>query len=74
MFYMNEILVKQIEELLKEEDKLSALCNVTAAIYQSMDNINWAGFYFYKNGKFLFTKRQDTQLSEKKSSSLLSIS
>lgn len=29
---------------------------------------------FYKNGKFLFTKRQDTQLSEKKSSSLLSIS
>ncbi|MBQ3420040.1 MAG: GAF domain-containing protein [Erysipelotrichaceae bacterium] len=48
---MNEILVKQIEELLKEEDKLSALCNVTAAIYQSMDNINWAGFYFYKNGK-----------------------
>ena len=24
---------------------------VTAAIYQSMDNINWAGFYFYKNGK-----------------------
>ena len=48
---MNEVLVKQIRELLKEEDKLSALCNVTAAIYENVSDINWAGYYFYKNGK-----------------------
>jgi len=48
---MNEMLVKQVEELLKEEDKLSAICNVTAAIYQELGDVNWVGYYFYKHGK-----------------------
>ena len=46
---MNKLLVKQVKELLSEEDKLSALSNVTAAIYQNLDRINWVGYYFYKN-------------------------
>ncbi|MBR0461639.1 MAG: GAF domain-containing protein [Erysipelotrichaceae bacterium] len=48
---MNTVLVKQVKELLKEKDRLSALCNVTAAIFYSLDDISWAGYYFYKNGK-----------------------
>lgn len=48
---VNKVLIAQIEELLKEEDKLSSLCNVASAIFYNVENINWAGFYFYKNGK-----------------------
>lgn len=51
MITMNEILINQIKELLNEEDKLAALSNVTSAIYYSLNDVNWVGFYFYKNGK-----------------------
>ncbi len=47
---MNELLVQQITALANDSDKLSFICNVTAAIYQSTERINWAGFYFYKQG------------------------
>lgn len=50
---MNKILVKQAEELLECEDKLSAICNVSALLKQEIDNINWVGFYFYKKGKLV---------------------
>ncbi len=48
---MNNILLKQAEEILKEEDKLAAICNLTALLYEELPNINWVGYYFYKNGK-----------------------
>ena len=50
---MNTILINQVQELLNYPDKLASLCNVTAAIKQSLSSINWVGFYFYKNGKLV---------------------
>ncbi len=50
---MNEILVKQADEFLKSEDTLSALCNITALLYQQLEMVNWVGYYFYKNGKLI---------------------
>ena len=48
---MNELLIKQMETLLDEEDKLTFLCNASALIFQMTERINWAGFYFYKQGQ-----------------------
>lgn len=50
---MNIELVKQVESLLNEKDKLAALANVTAAINQTLHNINWVGFYLYKNDELV---------------------
>ncbi len=50
---MNEILYKQAEEILSEEDKIAALCNLTALLYQEVPNINWVGYYFYRKGKLV---------------------
>lgn len=48
---MDELLIKQIESLGDTEDKLSYLCNVSAALKESFVDTNWVGFYLYKNGK-----------------------
>ena len=32
---------------------LSFLCNVTALLYDSLDGLNWAGFYFVKEDKLI---------------------
>lgn len=50
---MKEILVKQAKEFLETEDTLSALCNITALLYQQLDMVNWVGYYFLKNGKLI---------------------
>ena len=50
---MSNILIKQSEIILETKDKLSALCNLTALIYENYERINWVGFYFFKNGKLL---------------------
>lgn len=50
---MSNLLVKQSEIILETPDKLSALCNLTALIFENYERINWAGFYFYKNGKLV---------------------
>lgn len=47
---MNRLLISQVENIVKDEEKLAALCNVTAILKQEIDRINWIGFYFYKNG------------------------
>ena len=49
------------KELIMQVDALTAgvphlvanLANVSAAIWQEMDNINWAGFYLMENGKLV---------------------
>ncbi|MBR4461087.1 MAG: GAF domain-containing protein [Erysipelotrichaceae bacterium] len=46
------LLTKQVEAA-KTEYLLSFLCNVTALIDQSMEDLNWAGFYFVKDGKLI---------------------
>ena len=50
---MNRLLVEQVRQVLTEPDTLAAICNVTAVIYSETPNINWAGFYFYKNGELV---------------------
>ena len=44
---------KQIELLLDEENKIAALCNVTACIMDQVSNLNWVGFYFINNDELV---------------------
>lgn len=46
---MNELLVSQCQEILKESDKLAAICNAVAFLYDQTENINWLGIYIHKN-------------------------
>jgi L-methionine (R)-S-oxide reductase len=49
-----KLLLKQVKELLsKDDDELSNLSNLTAAIRQSFSKISWVGFYLYKNQKLI---------------------
>ena len=49
---MYEIMTKQAEELLKEESwHISVFANVSALLFETMENINWAGFYIVRNGE-----------------------
>ncbi|MBQ1478183.1 MAG: GAF domain-containing protein [Erysipelotrichaceae bacterium] len=50
---MNKLLIEQVRQILSEEDKLAALCNLTALLYSETPNINWVGFYFHKKGKLI---------------------
>lgn len=40
---------KQLDILLEEKDLIALLSNLSAFINESIDNINWAGFYIYKD-------------------------
>lgn len=45
-------LVKQIEAMCKTtKDKLSMLSNVSALLNQTIKDINWVGFYLYKDNQ-----------------------
>ena len=47
-------LIMQVDALTVGVPHLVAnLANVSAAIWQEMDNINWAGFYLMENGKLV---------------------
>lgn len=49
---MYAIMTKQVEELLKEESwHISVFANVSALLFETMENINWAGFYIVRNGE-----------------------
>ena len=51
---MYNILTKQIEELIEEEPwHISVFSNVSALLFETMENINWAGFYIVRDGKLL---------------------
>ena len=48
------ILYKQAEEIiLSETQHVAALSNLSALIYQSMEDVNWAGFYLMDRGSLL---------------------
>lgn len=36
-----------------ENDWLANLCNASALLWMMLDDINWAGFYLYKNGELV---------------------
>ncbi len=49
-----EQLLLQMHALLEgERDTVANLSNISALIYHALDNINWAGFYLYKNGELV---------------------
>ena len=50
---MENILIAQAKELLNNQHILSAISNISALIYQKMDFVNWAGFYFYNNNELI---------------------
>ena len=50
---MNKYINEQIRSFLEEPDMIAALANVSAVIAQNYDRLNWAGFYFVKNGELI---------------------
>ena len=46
-----ELLAQQLQALIEgEKDLIANLSNVSAAINEALENINWAGFYLVKEG------------------------
>jgi GAF domain-containing protein len=49
-----KILIVRLEGILSSEtDWLANLANASALLYQNLENINWAGFYLYKDGELV---------------------
>ncbi|MBR8664044.1 GAF domain-containing protein [Bacillus paralicheniformis] len=49
-----ELLLKQIDALTEgEPDMIANTANASALLYQSLEDINWAGFYFAKDGELV---------------------
>ena len=46
---MKDLLMSVQELLAGENDPIANAANLSALIYHSLENINWAGFYFLKN-------------------------
>lgn len=49
-----DLLSRQVAELAKEEpDFVPLLANVSALLYEALDQVNWAGFYLMDKGSLL---------------------
>ncbi|MCY8611812.1 GAF domain-containing protein [Bacillus haynesii] len=49
-----ELLLKQIDALTEgEPDTIANTANASALLYQSLEDVNWAGFYFAKDGELV---------------------
>lgn len=49
-----DTLILTLEALLEDEhDLIANLANASALLYQSIPDINWAGFYLYKNDELI---------------------
>ena len=49
-----DLMIKQLEALLEgEEDPIAILSNASALLNECLEDINWVGFYFMKNGELL---------------------
>ena len=49
-----KLMIKQAEELAQiSRDAVAVMANVSAILFHSMENINWAGFYLVKDGALL---------------------
>ncbi|WP_428897893.1 GAF domain-containing protein [Parelusimicrobium proximum] len=54
MYVSYEDLPIRLEALLeKETDLISNMANISALIYHSVDHLNWAGFYIYKENQLV---------------------
>lgn len=51
---MYQLLIAQLKALTEDNPyQISNLANVTALIYDSLERINWAGFYIMQDGKLI---------------------
>jgi GAF domain-containing protein len=49
-----KLLIKQVKELLStDDDEISNLSNLTAAINQTFNKVSWVGVYLFKNQKLI---------------------
>ncbi|GAA0484353.1 GAF domain-containing protein [Salinibacillus aidingensis] len=49
-----ELVNKQLKALIEDEsDTIANLANASALLFQFLDDVNWAGFYLYKNGELV---------------------
>ena len=49
-----DTIISTLKALLENEhDLIANLANASALLYQSIPNINWAGFYLYKNNELI---------------------
>ena len=49
-----ELIIQQMEALAEEStDPIPVMANVSALLFYSMEDINWAGFYLVKDGALL---------------------
>lgn len=47
------ILCQQITALAQEGDNIAMLANISACLWQELKDINWVGFYLYKNNELV---------------------
>lgn len=47
------ILCEQITLLAQENDNIAMLANISACLWQELDDINWVGFYLFKNNELV---------------------
>ncbi|MGG0050232.1 GAF domain-containing protein [Bacillus atrophaeus] len=48
------LLLKQLEAITEDEtDAIANYANASALLYHSLDEVNWAGFYFAKEGELV---------------------
>lgn len=51
---MKKEILKQLKSLLKDEsDMIANMANASSLLFYSMEHINWAGFYIYKNNELI---------------------
>lgn len=49
-----QILIQQLEELCREESwYVPLLSNVSALLFETMEQLNWAGFYLVRDGRLV---------------------
>ncbi len=49
---MYDILLKQVRQLMEEESWcISAFANISALIWETVSDLNWAGFYLVRDGQ-----------------------
>ncbi|WP_093136218.1 GAF domain-containing protein [Salinibacillus kushneri] len=54
-----ELVNKQLKALIEDEPDITAnLANASALLYQFLDDVNWVGFYLYKNGELVLAPFQ----------------
>ncbi|GBL02844.1 GAF domain-containing protein [Glaciecola sp. KUL10] len=48
------LIVKQVGALIEDEhDLIANLANVSAVLFNNLDDVNWAGFYLFKEGELV---------------------